>query len=285
MLLRCSALLLLCSACGQSADRPPAAGLDCAATEDLELLNISDFEGSDSGWFQFADPTPGGTPNPAVDGSNVPVSAIDAPGRCGSENALHFVAEGHNFWGVGFGDWAHNQAASRADGTGYTGIMFWARAARSSEKQFLLGIDDGRTILFPPPAQEDGSPPLATAADQDLNGDGFIGAGDIVAGTRCRLPPSDDLGKVSCYNNVSSGPPSGGVRVPDADECGNAFHVRITLGETWQPYFIPWRDLVQWPCPNRLAGGIDPADIAKLEIKLVQGTRYDLWIDDIAFYR
>ena len=61
--------------------------------------------------------------------------------------------------------------------------------------------------------------------------------------------------------------------------------MRITLGETWQPYFIPWRDLVQWPCPNRLAGGIDPADIAKLEIKLVQGTRYDLWIDDIAFYR
>ena len=39
------------------------------------------------------------------------------------------------------------------------------------------------------------------------------------------------------------------------------------------------------PCPNRLEGGIDHADIAKIEIKFVQGSTYDLWLDNIAFYR
>jgi hypothetical protein len=42
---------------------------------------------------------------------------------------------------------------------------------------------------------------------------------------------------------------------------------------------------VQWPCPNRLDGGINPADIAKFEIELIQGSTYDIWIDNIAFYR
>ena len=81
------------------------------------------------------------------------------------------------------------------------------------------------------------------------------------------------------------GPPSGGTRVPSPDECGNAFHTRVTVGEAWQFFTVPFADLVQWPCPNRLAGGIDPADIAKFEIKLIQGASYELWLDDIAFYR
>ena len=36
---------------------------------------------------------------------------------------------------------------------------------------------------------------------------------------------------------------------------------------------------------GELDGGIDRADIAKLEIKLQQGTRYEIWLDNIAFYR
>jgi hypothetical protein len=73
--------------------------------------------------------------------------------------------------------------------------------------------------------------------------------------------------------------------VPEPDECGNQFHTYITTTENWQVFLIPWNELVQWPCPNRLDGGINPADIRKLEIKLVQGTRHEIWLDDIAFYR
>ena len=92
-------------------------------------------------------------------------------------------------------------------------------------------------------------------------------------------------GDVACYNGGISAPASGGVRVPVANECGNAFHTRITTTETWQLFRIPWNELVQWPCPNRLDGGINPADIRKFEIKFVQGMKYELWFDNIAFYR
>jgi hypothetical protein len=273
------ALLPLLAGCGQADDRPPLPGADCSGSDGYELLNISNFSGTESGWFRFADPTPGGTPNPTVEGSNVPVSEIPPPGRCGDTQAIKLEMRGHNFWGSGFGDWTHNQAAARANGTGYLGIGFWARAERDSEKQFLLNVDDGRTLVLPPELPE------ATPADQDLDGDGLIGPGDIVGGTSCRLPPSEELGEATCYNGGVGGPPSGGTRVPSPGECGNAFHTRVTVGEAWQFYTVPFEELVQWPCPNRVEGGIDPADVAKFEIKLIQGASYELWLDDIAFYR
>jgi len=34
-----------------------------------------------------------------------------------------------------------------------------------------------------------------------------------------------------------------------------------------------------------LEGGIDTADIRKFEIEFVQGTHYELWLVDMAFYR
>jgi hypothetical protein len=149
----------------------------------------------------------------------------------------------------------------------------------------LLNVDDGTTIIAPPPTPPEGGLPPATAADQDLDGDGLIGPGDIVGGTQCRLPPPEELGDVQCYNGGVDAPSSAGARVPEPDECGNAFHTSITTTETWQLFLIGWDELVQWPCPNRLDGQIDRADVAKFEIRLVQGTRYDIWIDNIAFYR
>jgi hypothetical protein len=211
--------------------------------------------------------------------------------------------EGKNFWGSGFGDWAHNAMTARANGTGYEGISFWARSPVNAEKQFFLNVDDSRTIIFPPPvaapdpadagadagvapnACADAGLANATPDDQDLDGDECVGPGDIARETQCRLPPPSDLGEATCYNGGIDGPASAGTRVPAANECGNAFHTRITTTETWQLFRIPWNELVQWPCPNRLDGGIKRDDIAKFEIKLDQGMRYDIWLDNIAFYR
>lgn len=275
-----ASLSLWCGACGQD-DREPEAAPDCSASSQYEFLNIKNFAGDESGWFQFADPTPGAIPNPAVDGSNVPTQEL-ATWHCGASEQDHkgmrLRSVGHNFYGSGYGDWEHNDPSRRADGTGYSGISFWARAERGSEKQFLLSADDGRTLVLTP---ED----PATAMGQDLNGDGQIGPGDIVAGTSCRLPPPAQLGEAVCYSGDVGGPTSSGARVPGVDECGNAFHTRVTLSDSWQLVLIPFRDLVQWPCPNRLEGGIEPGDLAKLEIKLLQGATYDFWVDDFAFYR
>ena len=289
-------LLTVVSGCGQDYPRE-AVPLDCSVLDEYEFLNISDFNGGMTGWFFFADPTPGGIPDPNDPaGSNVPPATLEPPGRCNDTGYMQLKAEGHNFWGAGFGDWFHNAPTARANGTGYEGISLWARSPRNFEKSFLLGVDDGRTIQNAPavPAPMEGEPPevtrcrplaAATAADQDLDGDGCIGPGDIAAGTRCRLPPSSDVGSANCYNGGVEAPPSGGARVPLANECGNQFHTWITTTETWQLFRIPFGELVQWPCPNRLRGGIDITDIAKFEILTKQGMTYEIWLDNIAFYR
>lgn len=284
-LLSCGLLLGLLG-CGEDWPRAPASDVDCSAGDAYEFLNISDFTSGDSGWFLYADKTPGGVPDPTVT-PNVVVQQVPPPGRCGDLGMVQLRAYGHNEYGAGFGDYAHNHEISRAKGAGYEGISFWARSPGNSDKTFMLNVDDGRTIVLPP---EPPDPPLAsglipvTAQDQDLNGDGFVGAGDVARETRCRLPPAQDLGRPACYYGGAL-PPATATRVPEPDECGNQFHTYVTTTEDWQLVLLPWSQLKQWPCPNRLDGGIDPDDIAKLEIRLVQGTNYDIWLDNIAFYR
>jgi hypothetical protein len=279
---------LVCSAAVLAAGcatkvRTATSTTDCAQADGYEFRNISDFTGGQAGWYLYADATPGGVPDPAVT-SNVPIVLLDPPGRCGDTGIIKLQASGHNFYGAGFGDYAHNDVTSRADGTGYDGISFWARSPGNTDKSFILYVDDGRTIVFPPAAPDAGLLPVATSADQDLDGDGFVGPGDIARGTRCRLPPPQALGRVACYTSGAA-PPATATRVPEPDECGNQFHTFITTTDDWQFFVLPWDQLQQWPCPNRLQGGIDPADIAKIEIKFIQGSTYDLWLDNIAFYR
>lgn len=303
------ALLLGAVGCGDN-DRRPSADVDCSVADAYEFgpVPFSTFSGGDTGWFLYADRTPGGVPNtndqtagtdvnePTV-GSNVKVTTIDPPGRCGDTTIARLTAYGHNFYGAGFGDYAHNEGGdvtaegtverapnngSRGDGTGYDGISFWARSPGNTDKSFTLYVDDGRTFTHRAPA---GAPPeAATSRDQDLDGDGWIGPGDIYRGTRCRIPPPDSLGRPACLYGGSE-PPATATRVPAPDECGNRFHTTITTTESWQLFLLPWSELVQFPCPNRLEGGIDPADIATIEIKFVQGTSYDVWLDNIEFYR
>jgi hypothetical protein len=275
-------VLLFAAGCGEG-DREPLPPVDCSVLDRYEFLNISDFTAG-SYFYQYGDPTPGASPGAQPVG-DVPVSDLEPPGRCGDTRFVKFAMSGHNFWGAGFGDWSHNDPGSRANGTDYAGISFWARSPRNFEKWFLFGVDDSRTIMDPPDPPDAGLAPPATAADQDLDGDGFIGPGDIGRGTKCRLPPPSEIGTADCYNGGVDAPPSGGARVPLENECGNQFHTWITTTETWQLFLIPWDELVQWPCPNRLQGGIDRADIAKFEIKFKQGTRYEIWLDNIAFYR
>jgi hypothetical protein len=365
------ALLLVAAGCSEG-DRLPPGPVNCAVADAYEFLNISGFEASDEmgGWYCYGDPTPGSVPDPegppdtdggapTVDCGELVVNFVN-DNRCGDTRVLKLEAQGHNFWGAGFGDWEHNQAANRApDGTNYEGISFWVRSAPNRNKTFLLRVDDGRTIVLnrevaaPPVVTNDdplvsednfvvcedpGRPqaepgdwdldgdgclglddipkcedhllpqaepgdhdvngdgclgpgecrdplvPQAQPTDEDLDGDGCLGPGDIVAGTECRLPPPQELGDPPCYRGGVDRP--GTVsRVPAPNECGNYFHTFITVTERWQLMLIPWSTLVQWPCPNRIDGGVNRADIAGFKIEFIQGTHYEVWIDNIAFYR
>jgi hypothetical protein len=284
----CAFVLLFAAACEEQ-DRLPLPPVDCSVVDAYEVKNITDFNAGDPQWFLYGDPTPGGFP---AGGEMASVLIGEDEPRCGDTRFLKLVMEGKNFWGAGFADWGHNAFAGRAigadeeDGTGpYEGIRFWARSEINSERQFFFNVDDQRTILNPPPVPDGGGLPAVRGGDQDLDGDGFVGAGDIALDTKCRLPPSSDFGEATCYNGGVDGPTSAGTRVPVPGECGNAFHTRITTTTSWQMFFIPWADLVQWPCPNRLEGGIDITDIRKFEIKFDQGTRYEIWLDNIEFYR
>ena len=321
------ALLAFATACGEDYPRS-APVVDCSVLDQFDFRNISDFNGGMTGWYYYADATPGGSPDPNAAETNVPPATLSAPGRCNDTGYLRLTAYGHNFWGAGFADWFHNDLPARADGTDYEGISFWARSPRNVEKTFLFNVDDSRTIVMAPenPALPDecvcadgdsgdagdaGVPCepnpdlcelrneilrcLPNSIDQggnlDLDGDGCIGPGDISGGandpptTRCRLPPSSDVGSANCYGGGVDAPPSGGARVPVANECGNQFHAWITTTETWQLFRIPFGELVQWPCPNRLQGGIDITGLAKFEITTKAGMAYDIWLDNLAFYR
>ena len=73
-------------------------------------------------------------------------------------------ASGHNFYGAGFGDYQNNLSSSRANGTGYDGIAFWARSEGNTDNTFMLYVDDGRTIVLPQTAV-DGGPPILGPGD------------------------------------------------------------------------------------------------------------------------
>lgn len=265
---------LLLAACGCSAVSPkPKPSADCSVLDRYDFLAISDFTGGQSNWFSFADSTPRGIPD-LVDASdtNLQVSDLPAPGRCGDTRYVQLKASGHNFYGVGFGDYQINSSSARAVGTGYQGISFWARSdtleTGGTDNTFMLYVDDGHTIVLPP----------------DLNNP--VNPGDIAPGTHCLMPPpqSASTPTPACYSGGVL-PPGTPPRVPAPEECGNQFHTYVTTTETWQLFLIPWSQLAQWPCPNREPGGIDIADIAELEVKFLQGTTYDVWIDNFDFYR
>ena len=276
-------VLLVAPACGKDFRRPAASSVDCTVADAYEFKPFALFEYGDPGWYLYTDKTPGGVPDPA---GKVQVIQLNPP-RCGSPRALELEAYGNNYWGAGFADWQHNAKSGEASGDGYQGISFWARSPGNTDKTFLLRVDDDRTYKTDKPPPDGGTLPAAIpgdAGDIDRDNDGLLGPGDIAAGTNCQLPPAQKIGDPACYYGGVQAPDAV-TRVPQPGECGNPFHTYVTTTEDWQLYLLPWSRLVQWPCPNRLAGGIDPAHIRKIEVRLEQGTHYDIWLDDIQFYR
>ena len=75
--------------------------------------------------------------------------------------------------------------------------------------------------------------------------------------------------------------PEGGV----CSECFNDFGEDLNLGEQWQRFVFPFRDMKQmegWGAPRK--AHIDPSKLFGLQWQVnTQGADYDIFVDNVAF--
>lgn len=296
--------------------------VDCSVADAYEFRNIDDFNDV-SAWYSYGDPTPvpkdealSYTAEPISGRCNNPTALkIEAHGynfwgtgfanyRLEGMPAVGTGYEGISFWArtgtvsdrtfmlyVDDGSTLFGTAAKARTGVVVDDVCHYVCSAADSPDapdEDGFGDENNTPCVYRAGAADTGvsctAYQQAGPNDTDENGDGLLGPGDIAAGTTCRIPPIQDRCDPACYYGGAQ-PPTVASCVPAPDQCGNQFHKYITTTDRWQMFFIPWNELPQWPCPNRKAGGIDVSDIRKFEIKLVQGSSYELYIDELAFYR
>ena len=196
---------------------------------------------------------------------NLPLSPIPN-GRCGtSANAFHFsgtnVAACYSSttqrqgWGatvqITFNASTMNSGMSTAafDASSWDGISFWQRrGAGPSGRAFLFSIQDPYSAAAPATFMHPATCPKGTAS-------------------------------ADCFVQCSS---EDGV--PDAEKC-DAFGLGVGVADDWELVKVPF-DLAQqkgFGLPSPL-GHLDTAALLGIQFALSAGD-WDLWIDDIAFYR
>ena len=67
--------------------------------------------------------------------------------------------------------------------------------------------------------------------------------------------------------------------------CGDAFHLDIALADDWRFYKMSFGELHQAGYGYAPPDGFDKKTIFSVVFTNLQGTEFDEWIDDIAFYK
>ncbi len=186
-------------------------------------------------------------------------SIPDGP-RCGSEYAMRLTARRNNDWGCLFGD--HVLARSSFDASEFDGISLWARAAPSTGKSITVLLNDKYTTNI---TSDDGSlnPAFESACvDEEPEIDGVRGA-ELAGQPGVTLPGY----------------------VPSKNACGNSHQLQLRVTEDWKWYRLPFDSFSQDPLPNRRFEGVDRASLRGMIIRVPKDTVFDLWIDDVAYYR
>jgi hypothetical protein len=70
-----------------------------------------------------------------------------------------------------------------------------------------------------------------------------------------------------------------------ADGCGDAFGAEVMLRTDWMPYIVSFASLAQTGFGYRPPNGFDQANVLAVDFNNKQGTAFDQWIDDLAFYK
>jgi hypothetical protein len=285
-------MLSLAAACGGTSDVPRPSNavscepitltgaadlgsgpVDCNALDNYDLEPIDDFEtGAGTGWYTNNDRS--AVQDPPPDSDPVPGAAIPG-GRCLG------VAGQNSHYGI------HIRSGVLAD---FGGVLGHNMRRRLDVSPCPITPCFNRTPPPRPtgpcgfgmgtPEQANGSAGCVTGADAS-QWDGIVvwarkGEG---SGSSVRVHVSDkntDDSNQACVCNPYTN------QNDTTDGC-DKFGSYIVLDGTWRPYFVPFNEMQQggWGRPS---SGLDTSGLFSLAIDYGRAA-WDLWIDDIAFYR
>jgi len=243
------------TACGGTqAPRPaPDAGeaqIDpCAASDGYLFSSIEDFEkGRAVNWWANDDESPGGSMAPAPGSQSPPASEIFG-GRCGtSQYGLHLTARKLTIWGGSVGVYFFS---GPTDATAWDGISFWARR----------GLPDADSTWGAPDAS------LQALSGRTL----FVAVDDRYTDEVHGAPLFPDRSPF-CFEEPQE----------LSDKC-DRFVAAVGLTAEWRFLAIPFAKMQQRGF-GRQAPELDLTALLGLEFDLSTGD-WDVWIDDVAFYR
>jgi hypothetical protein len=292
-LLACFFGFIACSG-SDAGPRPPSAGtcepitltdaddlgsgpVDCSALDDYDVQLIDDFEtGAGSGWYTNNDRSALQVPAPDSD----PVPGAEIPGgRClgvpgmESRHAIHIRSGVLTDFGGVFG-----KNMRRLLDTSPCPITPCFTRAPPPAPRGPCGVGMGT------PAQGNWTspPPQACITGADASQwEGIVlwarkGQG---SGSSVRVHVSDhftDDSNQACVCNPY-------VNQNDTTDGCDKFGSYIDLDDTWRPYFVPFDEMQQggWGRPSP---GLDTSGLFSVAIDYGRAA-WDLWIDDIGFYR
>jgi len=274
---------------------PPSGPVDCNALDDYDLsLNVADpnlgwpgddFEtGAATGWYVNNDWT--GLQRPAPDTDPVPGEEIPG-GRClgvrGRESrfAIHIVSGVLTDYGGVFGRNLPRRFVSEVPcpihpcvdrvpypaSIGPCGQGMGNAAQPPAQPACLTGTNAGAwdgVLLWGRKAQ--GSASSIRVQFGDVHTD------DSNQACECNNQQRNDQGLLISATNQN-----------DSSNGCDKFGSFITLDGTWRPYLIPFNRMQQggWGKPS---SGIEATQLFSISINYGRGA-WDLWIDDVSFYR
>lgn len=264
---QCGALTLT------GADDPGSGPIDCAALDAYDVQLIDDFEtGAATGWYVNNDRTALQTPVPDAD----PVPGERIPGgRCrnapsvASEYAIHILSGNLTEFGAVFG----RNMRRRLD---VTPCPISPCLGRTPPPPGVGPCGVGQAT----PGQEDVATECTTGADAS-EWEGVVlwarkGPGGT-SGVRIQVsdPRTDDSNQACVCNPFTN-------QNDTSDGC-DKFGSFINVDHTWRAYLVPFAGMQQggW---GLASPSLDTSGLFSVTVQLGRGA-WDLWIDDIGFYR
>jgi hypothetical protein len=242
---------------------------ECDVVDAYDLRIVWDFEAATlaSSFFTFHDDSPQGVQMAPAPGGPASGTAIEGDGHCGSRVAFRLAGAHFERWGAGAGNALAGYAQSIDgalatngfplygpavyDASGYDGLSFWARGL-GDVNTFRVGFTDGHTDQFAVHALPVSADSVCTPLSFDWDG-GTDAGPQVIAST--------------------------------ATSCGNDFGASLTATADWRFYMVRFDQMAQRPGLGFMAPHVDNAHLFTFYIYVNPGIGYDLWFDDIGFFK
>jgi hypothetical protein len=254
-------------------DDPGSGPIDCAALEGYEIELIDDFEtGAATGWYVNNDFTAQQVPAPDTDpvpGQRIPGGrCLETPGM-GSDYAIHILTGNLSEFGGVFG--RNMRRRLDADPCPITPCL-----GRTPPPPSVGPCGIGQAT----PDQQNVATECTTGADASAF-EGIVlwarkGPGSA-SGLRIQVsdPLTDDSNQACVCNPFTN-------ENDTSDGC-DKFGTYLNVDDTWRAYFVPFAGMQQggW---GLASPALDTSGLFSVTVQLGRG-EWDIWIDDIGFYR